>query len=518
MLSQYTSSSLLRCTTQQSGQALIEYAILLILLITLVMGSAELGIAAFHSNKTSEAAKAGANTWSDAIANAHILDSELLREAMNIDTNSQSGQSCASIPASPICADTTPATATDIRPKLESNCGFTDTYNNFNETLPIDVTACSTESSIKALLTYLYPTNTPALFDYAEVCTSTLPDNIERIVPCYVTNIKRLLISKQMIADAIGPSMQISLGNHDPSRTDFPFRNPSCLATNGDMNDYDDGLPSDGKIYLFNPLPIDITNCVNDANRGGANGASILVSGYKDHANTALNFEGLPKLNQAIYAQYTKVCVQDSGGDITLQALTGCAANGNRLWLKPPGKMCGGPGGGEVCPGIGDLNGATGFYFFGHANDAAQGNFTWVNDETPDDISRQATFRPAFQISCDGANHQNIEHDAVGACASLTGAFSLSVNVRYRSVFESFLTFGLQELTDASLTQYFYDPNKVGTNGALLGVAGSEIGPVGVNGRPSVKQLKDFRGCFKVEITPPDSIGEPIKTSVSSCH
>jgi hypothetical protein len=73
--------------------------------------------------------------------------------------------------------------------------------------------------------------------------------------------------------------------------------------------------------------------------------------------------------------------------------------------------------------------------------------------------------------------------------------------VRYRSIFESFITFGLAELPNAELGNlpYFYNPSKVGVplSNSVKGIAGSEIGPLGASGNPTVKPFKDFRGCYE---------------------
>ena len=49
----------------QTGQAMIEYAIILMLMIVLIAGGTELGIATFNSNRTAEGAKTGANYWTE---------------------------------------------------------------------------------------------------------------------------------------------------------------------------------------------------------------------------------------------------------------------------------------------------------------------------------------------------------------------------------------------------------------------------------------------------------------------
>jgi hypothetical protein len=349
------------------------------------------------------------------------------------------------------------------------------------------------------------------LDDFYPVCTddASPPTKIE---DCQTAGVIKWLVLKNMTISANAPRLLVNksgiverknLGDHsNPSA----FDHPNC-----DGASYDNGLPDDVSIYLFNPLPIDITNCDGTVGKK----AGELIGG-------TATYEGLPKLNQALYSQYTKVCVAEAGGAITIQRLDGCVANGNRLWLKPPGKMCGAgsAAGTEYCPTEGDLKGATGFYFFGDSNISDE-NMKYVPSSAAD-----PQFRPTFQLVCNGADLRDSGFDANGECNNLAAgnvkSFALKVQTRYRAIFESFLTFGLQELpSDAlDLLPYFYNPNNVGVDGSdqLVGTAGSEIGPLGGNLNPTVKQFRDFRGCYQVDITPPDKIGEQVKTAVSSCN
>ena len=50
----------------QRGQATLEYAIILILVVTMIIGGIELAATAFATSKASEAAKAGANEFAEA--------------------------------------------------------------------------------------------------------------------------------------------------------------------------------------------------------------------------------------------------------------------------------------------------------------------------------------------------------------------------------------------------------------------------------------------------------------------
>lgn len=490
--------------TYQLGQALVEFAIVLILIIIVVAGGAELAISAYHASKTGDGAKAAANDW----ANAVSFPLEITRQDLLIDTNPEIDTSCDNRP------ETTCDGSVGIRPALDASCNFSDPSNLFDETLPIDISLCPTTlpgyaTGISNLLTYLYPISTPTAADFGVVCTSSNSffDGIERITACDGSSSQKVLLVSNSLLNNVASypprlntpnGIRVDLGDHS---------NPSIFnKANCDGVDYDNGLPDQTNIYLFNPLPIDITNCDGSA----GNKVDELIAGVG-------TYEGMPKLNQALRSQYHQVCVAETGGVITIQPLKNCVANGFNLWLKPPGKMCGAgtTTGTEYCPTEGDLNGATGFYFFGDSN--ISGNnleyvpTSWASPE----------FRPTFQLVCGVADYRDGGFDAANECSTLTGAFSVQINTRYRSIFESFLAFGLQAIptSNLDLLPYFYNPNKVGESNQLVGTAGSEIGPIGGDDKtPTVKRFRDFRGCYQVGIIPPDNIGEQVKTTVSACN
>lgn len=396
-----------------------------------------------------------------------------------------------------------------------------------------------------------------------------LIDNPDNVIDDLDPTFRRLLIRKDLAGGSSAQPIQngivkrIGLGNHNPLNFARPLCNP-LHPTIPSNNDYNNGLPDTTSIYLFNPLPIDISNCDGtDQHRLNRSRMSILRDGYQDPApnatTNALNnpagdqsVEGLLQANLAMYSQYVKVCVVENAGQISIATATGpsggttlvglenCSGNGRAIWLKPPGKMCGAAGGGEICPDATgnpvDLNGATGFYFFGVGNTSGRGQFTWTNNSTNTLADIADTFRPTFQIVCGDLNnnaHQSGEIDPDGDCAaSGTGSFALEVHTRYRSIFESFLTFGLQALSTSpiNLANYFYNPTGVGADSTVLvGATGSELGAMTNFDHdnntatpevlvPTVKQFKDFRGCYRVDISPPDKIGEQVKTAVSSCN
>jgi hypothetical protein len=479
---------------RQRGQAMVEYAILLILLVMVVMGGAELGITAYHASKTGDGAKAAANEWANAVAfnNGVLLNDLALRsgetildnDARHLDVINYLELNAVSI-TTPDCSINTPELDRVDFPLSLETCNIINDPTNQNES---------------NLLSMLDTASGNPRNDFSVICTNSTISNIENCTAD--TNTEKFLIEKPILISKSGAIKQL-LGNHgNPA----DFSHPNC-----DGAEYDNGLPDETNIYLFNPLPIDITNC------DGSDGKKVseLIGGTNI-------YEGLPKLNQALYSQYTKVCVDDAAGVITIQRLDGCLANGYKLWLKPPGKMCGSgtASGTEYCPTEGDLKGATGFYFFGDSNDSGE-NLKYIPSSAGNE-----EFRPTFQLVCNGADYRDSGFDANGECNNLvtvgTGSFSLQVQTRYRSIFESFLTFGLQELPDdyLNLLPYFYNPNNVGVAGTnqLVGTAGSEIGPIGSNKNPTVKRFRDFRGCYQVDITPPDKIGDQVRATVSSCN
>lgn len=334
------------------------------------------------------------------------------------------------------------------------------------------------------------------------------------------------MISHAMAATTPTTQLDVGLGDHTVGN----FASPSCVALNGDSGDYDDGIPNDRylldkknrdnyiqlnspatnpkSIYLFNPLPIDHESCFGiDPNREGRSRISILVNGYglmylSDNVTlNPLYVPGLPKINQAMYSMYQQVC-------LTGNELARCEGADERLFF-PPGKLCLGIGTDEEnCPTDTANLGETGYYFFGASNVATRGSKQYIPSLPPE-------FRPTFQIECpdgtfeDSDNMSGCDSQAVpanicwvsGASPSRSIACQLKVHIRYRSIFESFITFGLAELPDSNLPDlpFFYNPSKVGVAGSnsVKGIAGSEIGPIGATGNPTVKPFKDFRGCYE---------------------
>lgn len=418
----------------QQGQAMVELAILMVVLFAVILGGAELTTSAFQSSKASEAAKSGAQDLSMAVeVTPGVLNAYLMRFSDPIDRQNK--------------FDLIRMTLNGMTGNADMPCSIVPPYFTLDNASNLNI-ACSGGLSQIWVLTDDQEKN---LFFKNGVIFC---DDCQTLPNVFYSNI----------------------GDHDPTR----FANPSCSPSGPDA-----GLPADDKIYLYNPLPIDITSCV------GSSSVSELI-------------EMLPKINRSLYSSYIKVWVNNVGGEISIVPPNTIGAS---VWLKPPGKMCGAAGGGEVCPGVGDLSGATGFYYFGVANDAAGSTF---------DPSVAPEFRPAFQLVCDAEDWRSSDYDVNGACSLGANPYSLQVHIRYRSVYESFLTFGQPELTNIEDSQYFYDPNKVGTGGKLLGIPGSELGHVGPNGLPTVKQHKDFRGCYTVDMALKANFSN--KALVSACN
>lgn len=316
------------------------------------------------------------------------------------------------------------------------------------------------------------------------------------------------------------------IGNHIPDyeANTSEFTRPACNAdgtyTNGFPDADDDGitdtalvLPDTGDtinvpaVYLFNPLPVDAVSCQgNDAARGGRSRMSILMGGHGKEGEENY-FPGLPKLNQAFYGQYTRVCLNNANEYVACGS-----ANVAQELLKPPGKFClsdVATAGVDSCPGIEDDHIETsGYYFWGFPS--GRDKFKWIYDR-PD----APEFRPTMQLTCNNQGEDSDGDDVRQYIASESCIPTLSeepvktvrINVRYRSVFESFLTFGLMELTNpngiANLADYFYDPSNLRAlaNGNIgVPIAGSELGPKSANKNPTVKNFKDFRGCFDINL------------------
>lgn len=470
--------------SQQRGQAIIEYAIILILLVTLVLGGAELGIAAYSSSKVSEAAKAGAAEYTE----------------LNVPQNEQTAELTAELKADLL--------------DLESQ----------RRTLELQKSGLEAELDIlERHLALLQSQGTPSSEIEAKIADKQAEIGIPATddPPAPSTGIYALIDAKQAEIDAkqiainTPPPLLWKLGNHDPASNINGINMPACLPG----NEYTDGLPdryvdpakypnyadgTDGdttdndKVFLFNPLPIDIASCEGqfDTLRGNRSRLSILINGYVDpDAPESTYYPGLPKLNQALYSQYTKACIADG-------VYFDCGQPGAPApVLKPPGKLCLSDIG-EGCPTI--INDPfapiAGYYFFGSSI-----------DDSMTIAEASETFRPTFQITCgDGSSYQSNQimvncPDPDDISQPYVQPEKIAVHARYRAIFESSLTFGLYKLPDNSLLPYFYNPGGVNADGGrIIAAVGGEIGTASKEDgvlRNTVKKFRDFRGCYSVNTT-----------------
>jgi len=518
------------------GQALIEFAIILLLVVLVVGGGAELAIAAYGSSKVSEAAKAGATEWGQMISHTNDTDRDGTCAVNNICTNvavrgSLTGTfSDGSVTGS--FTGTFNGIVTELTPSASTGVVIGDVNGQFTDSLGIVYTLTGAATSSLSGLTTNTSTNLltgDLTIVYFSSGTYTNTNTaIETSIPANASIIPTSPLTVSGTNLDLDKQGDVGLGDHSVAN----FQSPSCVALNGDSADYDDGIPDDRylldknhrdnylaldlavappnntkSIYLFNPLPIDHESCFGtDPNRGDRSRISILINGYGlmfDNAGipNPLYVPGLPKVNQAMYSMYQQVCLNAGN------ALARCENADERL-LFPPGKLCLGTGVDEEnCPTDTDNLGETGYYFFGASNSAARGSKQYI----PSLPSLVPEFSPTFQIECPGGSYKDSDNMAgcddrinpLNICWSATTvslACQLRVHVRYRSIFESFITFGLAELPDAALSNlpFFYNPSKVGVAvKSVSGIAGSEIGPIGATGNPTVKPFKDFRGCYE---------------------
>lgn len=448
----------------QHGQAMVEYAILIILLVTMVVGGMELAKTALASSKNSDAAKAGANELAAlyAIYNPLVATQEeyTLKLADAGVTNFTAGDA-------PEC----------------SSASLVGSYANYLLFIQSNESVADLQNCLN--------TNT-SFIGFDLVANGGDGDGIveESEIRNQVGSIakyKAMIIMSQINIENLG---DFGLADHDPSTN-----NGMAMASCGADNTYDYGLPDrylDGgtKVYLFHPLPIDLASCTgNDTTRGNRSKISILVNGYGNKPDDANYEQGLPKLNQAMYGLYSKVCL-DAGNQYV-----SCTKPYDKMWLKPPGKLCLTHTSSDTvdsCSTDTPPLSTSGYYFWGKSNQSTA-QFKYDITDTP-------KFRPTFQVSCD--DDDPFSPDITGtACAG--DPKTVRIQTRYRAVFEGFLAFGAQELEQASLAHYFFDPSGLrglGTGSLGVAIPGSELGVKSSTGQPTVKPFRDFRGCYEVDI------------------
>jgi len=277
-------------------------------------------------------------------------------------------------------------------------------------------------------------------------------------------------------------AVDAGLGDHAQA-----FNRPSCDP--GDPAIYDDGLPIDSitqpgggdAVYLFNPRPIDLTNCV------GQDGND------PDRTRRAVLIERLPALNRALYSSYQKRCGDADGNEVTCSDLAAVTT-----YLRLPGRLD--PVTDTV--GVGMLD-----------SDPDSPGFQFPLDAVP---------RETFEIECapggttafDEVNCDN-STDPAGICwddlvtPTEPLACEVRVRVRYRYVFNAFLQspfmYWQDPLPPEALDQLDRGPGNAGT-------VGSEVA------RGDIRRLqRTFLGCWETVTTGPTA-GMQGSRNMRSCN
>ncbi|MCW5619681.1 MAG: pilus assembly protein [Burkholderiales bacterium] len=270
------------------------------------------------------------------------------------------------------------------------------------------------------------------------------------------------------------------LGDHAQA-----FDRPACDPD--DASTYYDGLPIDSvseagnAVYLFNPRPIDLTDCV------GMDGED------PSRSRSAALIDKLPALNRALYSSYQRRCGDADGNEVTCgnpAAVT--------QYLRLPGKLD--PFTDTV--GVGVLD-----------SDPDSPGFQMPLDPLP---------RPTFEIECaEGGTTAFEECDSQdlpgnlcwrddGGGVSTPLACEVRVRVRYRYVFHAFLQFPFVYWTDP-LPPEALDQLDLGPGGQG-GVTGSEVA------RGNVRRMqRTFLGCWETVTTAPTA-GMQGKRTMRACN
>lgn len=301
-------------------------------------------------------------------------------------------------------------------------------------------------------------------------------------------------VARASCADADGPCVLqgVGLGDHpdDDDQAIENFRRPACLDTS--PHSYDHGLP-DGtvnleedvthqtmpKVYLYNPLPLDISNCIGRDDNGTPGNPNDDFQ-----SRVARLIASLPPLNQAIYAQYDKAFFDaDSGAFIPIRDYDPANPNHIRL-LRLPGWL---------------------------DNLEAMSRLAFL------DRGGNVTSAPTFALLCANGNNPFGPCDSASSPSAICWrdsggtpeplACNVQVQYRYRHVFESLVGMGvgtgydflagenpIVENVDPSDQPFFSHA------AAPAGVLGSElIETPHVDGGAIAARLKaraDFLGCY----------------------
>lgn len=443
----------------QRGQALVEYGILLFVFVLLLVGGAELGMAALSSSKNTDAAKSAANEYADIVEKKNAVKSEI-----NLLLIDLSMLNCNYVNEDGMCQKDDSG-ATNYFEYLDYVYKNSDDGQEFiadeKGSLQSVVSANANTESVKQAQKQL------ELLDKFDEYTQYNPRIADHTQITDMPNCDGGTYNYELPTARYAPPVSLGASNIPAQKGDF---------------------------YFFIPTPIDITNCVGvDEERGGRSRADILIYGYMPTQEQVdagefeeLFVQGLPQANQAAYSLYERVCLD--GG----QAYISCQSDdANQVLLKPPGKICLAEDeiGVDSCEGI--QPNVAGFYYFGNPNDADLKSFEYVQNEPP-------VFRSTFQLVCnDDYKIESVQDDVCD------DAESIRIHTRYRRVFDGFLTLGTMTVTDPSIVNYFYNPSQVGIkDNVLVAGYGSEVGVVGKVqdgiAYPSIKHMRDFRACYDV--------------------
>lgn len=313
-------------------------------------------------------------------------------------------------------------------------------------------------------------------------------------------------------AGAVEWSESLAKANYDAGSGDFTlanglgdhadpglFRRPACTSA----TDYDDGLPDGAvdaneisitqggdKIYLYNPLPIDISNCAGKDDNGTPTDTSddtrsrvsVLVAG-RGKRGDANYLPGLPRLNRSIYAMYEKTCLQTG-------VAVSCSSAHDVVLLKLPGWL---------------------------ANDDTMNLVAYDNGSLE--------YLPAFALQCQahgvpGWGDCDSEASPADVCWKNTTAVALACGVqvqyRYRHVFESLVLMGMEGAPD---TVPMAEQPYFNSTAPVAGVLGSELretsDPATSGIGATLKARKDFLGCYEAAALSSGSTIVTINTTIN---
>lgn len=353
--------------TLQRGQAMVEFAVIILVLTLIVVGGIELATAVFWSSKTNDAAKQAAMAWV-------AMSGNVQNGIGPIDVATGHGQ---------------------------YGLGGSDVYND----------PATSED-----------------FNYYGLGDHQDPANFTR-------------------ATCTGAG-DYGLGEQYPARI-------------ADKNDDDGDGKVDpiyhitGDVYLFNPKPLDITDCDTAGN--------LTLDDF---------VKGLPKVNQAIYPLYERHVVKN--GEL------GCT-QAQCILLMLPGRLDA-----DDTVKLVDLSIGT----------------PYIDVDGKKKAPASATAIPAIKLECANAGTEDFNNlcgtpDDDGKCwlGGSRQACEIKIEVRYKFVFESFVTMFMGNSTDASIEQLVVDDPSLFDNADAGndGNIGKDIKAFG----SELKPQKRFLGCHQ---------------------